>query len=78
MAKIITSEVDFDYKVVLVACKALCNFAIDNQKQLVKEDNLLKKLVFFTSYVGPENPNGPGPDELKIAALYSLKNLLYG
>jgi hypothetical protein len=53
ISKLITcEESDFDFDIVLVACKSLCNFAVDYAKQIIKDENLLKKLAEFTSYAG--------------------------
>ncbi len=38
----------------------------------MKEENLLKRLVQLTEYVTSD-----GDTELKIASLYTIKNLLY-
>ena len=53
----------------LIVCKALCNLAIDFQKNMAKEYVLVKKLVEMTTYA--DNP------ELKTAACFTLKNLLF-
>ena len=52
----------------LTCCKALCNLAIDFQKNLSSETALIKKLV---SIVRSDNT------DLKVAACYTLKNLLF-
>jgi hypothetical protein len=52
----------------LNSCKALCNIAIDFQKNLAKEEPLLKKLIELT-----ESKN----QELRVAGIFTLKNLLF-
>mmetsp|Transcript_21737 Transcript_21737/g.16049 ORF Transcript_21737/g.16049 Transcript_21737/m.16049 type:complete len:268 (+) Transcript_21737:176-979(+) len=70
ISKIVVANEDFETTV--MACKALCNFAVENQKQILKEENLLSTLVKLSGSLGPG-----GSKELKIAAIYTLKNLLY-
>jgi hypothetical protein len=61
-------QTDADPDLQLTSCKAICNLAIDFQKILAKEEPLIKKLVELS-----RSPN----NELKTAACYSLKNLLF-
>lgn len=59
---------DSDPELQLTSCKALCNLAIDFSKLLTKETSFLVKLVdlAFCSHSG-----------LKVAACFTLKNLLF-
>ena len=57
-----------DEELELAVCKAICNLALDVQKAFAKEENLLKKIVELTY---SENV------ELKKAAVFALKNLLF-
>lgn len=41
-------ESDKDEKLQLLACKSLCNLALDFQKNLASDSAFIKKLVMFT------------------------------
>ena len=61
---------DKDLQLQLIVCKAICNFAYNNQKNFSKDEMLIKKLVSFTD---PAYPNS----DIKNASLFTLKNILY-
>lgn len=59
---------DKDHQLQIVTGKALCNLALDFERQLAKEETLLRKLVELT-----HSQNA----ELKVVCCYTLKNLLF-
>eukprot|EP00347_Sterkiella_histriomuscorum_P015675 403356120 len=61
-------ESDNDARLQLTSCKALCNLAIDFQKNFSSETAFLKKLIIIA-----KSDN----QDLKVAACFTLKNLLY-
>jgi hypothetical protein len=59
---------DKNYQQQIVACKALCNLALDFDSVLVREEAFLGKLVELTYTTNME---------LKLVCCYTIKNMVF-